>query len=128
METQSVDDNVVAEAKLLFELKNPSYDDVWLEGYELALEEGEEEANPYEVGSTEHEFWTEGWWAGFYGEEPLFDLDGNVLATEEKVDSPVTKTAESKASIGHRIRAVGRLAGGLMFGGALAAMCYDLMM
>ena len=33
-----------------------------------------EDANPFAVNSNESEQWLEGWWAGFYGEEPIYEL------------------------------------------------------
>lgn len=59
--------------KFQFDLKHPTLEECYIFGYECALANVEEEANPYEVASKEGEQWVEGWWAGFYGEEPLFD-------------------------------------------------------
>lgn len=59
--------------KFQFDLKHPTLEECYIFGYECALANIEEEANPYEATSKEGEQWVEGWWAGFYGEEPLFD-------------------------------------------------------
>ncbi|RUR13007.1 transmission trait enhancer LetE [Legionella sp. km772] len=67
--------------KLRFNIEHPSYEECYLFGYECALSEVAEEDNPFRAGSQESEQWLEGWWAGFYGEEPLFDL--NAEADEE---------------------------------------------
>ena len=67
--------------KLRFNIEHPSFEDCYAYGYECALADINEEANPYHLGSNESEQWLEGWWAGFYGEEPLFDL--STLPIEE---------------------------------------------
>ncbi len=75
MNTQS---NVLAHSKLQLNIDVPDLEHCWLEGYE-ALESGsEEEGNPYGESSSEFLQWQTGWWAAFYGEEPLYDYEGNV--------------------------------------------------
>ncbi len=61
--------------KLRFNIEHPSYEECYIYGYECALGDVAEEDNPFRAGSPESEQWLEGWWAGFYGEEPLFSLD-----------------------------------------------------
>lgn len=61
--------------KLRFNIDHPSYEECYLFGYECALAEVVEEDNPFRLGSPEAEQWLEGWWAGSYGEKPLFDLN-----------------------------------------------------
>lgn len=58
-----------------FNLEHPSYEECYLFGYECAISEVEESENPYLPGSEQYEQWAEGWWAGFYGEKPLFSGD-----------------------------------------------------
>ncbi|KTD18182.1 hypothetical protein [Legionella jordanis] len=65
---------ILPDIKLRFNLDHPNLEECYAFGYECALAEMAEEANPYREGSLEHEHWSEGWWAGFYGEKPLFDL------------------------------------------------------
>ncbi|OCH97814.1 hypothetical protein [Legionella jamestowniensis] len=60
--------------KLRFNIEHPNLEECYAYGYECALAEVSEEANPYQYGSAEYEQWTEGWWAGFYGEKPLYEL------------------------------------------------------
>ncbi len=67
--------------KLRFNIEHPSYEECYLFGYECASAEVAEEDNPFREGSQEAEQWLEGWWAGCYGEQPLFDL--NDLASDE---------------------------------------------
>lgn len=67
--------------KLRFNIEHPTYEECYLFGYECAISDVSEEDNPYKKGSQEAEQWLEGWWAGFYGEAPLFDM--NTFASEE---------------------------------------------
>ena len=60
--------------RLQFHIQHPALDAVWMEGYTFATAEGAEEENPYPANTKENEYWTQGWWSGFYGEAPLFDL------------------------------------------------------
>lgn len=58
--------------KLRFNIDHPSYEECYMFGYECAVSEVGEEENPFREGSREAEQWLEGWWAGAYGEAPLF--------------------------------------------------------
>ena len=60
--------------KLRFNIEHPSFEECYAFGYECALAEVSEESNPYSSGSKENEQWVDGWWAGFYGEKPLYEL------------------------------------------------------
>lgn len=73
--------------KLRLNIDHPSYEECYAYGYECALAELDEESNPYREGSDECEHWLEGWWAGFYGEEPLYRL------TEIQEAPPAVDTA-----------------------------------
>lgn len=74
---------VLPHIKLRFNIEHPSYEECYLFGYECALADIEEEENPFPEGSNEADQWLEGWWAGVYGEKPLFNL--NQLAVEEEL-------------------------------------------
>lgn len=65
---------LLPDLKLRFNIEHPSYEECYLFGYECALSEVAEEDNPFRQNSQEAEQWVEGWWAGMYGEKPLFDL------------------------------------------------------
>jgi|GEM_PF-723365 len=60
--------------KLRLNIDHPGYEECYAYGYECAVAEISEDDNPFTEGSDEFEQWSEGWWAGFYGEEPLFSL------------------------------------------------------
>jgi ribosome modulation factor len=76
--------------KFQFDLKHPTLEECYIFGYECALASVEEEANPYASNTKESEHWVEGWWAGFYGEEPLFDwhhlVDREVLDADNDLE------------------------------------------
>ena len=58
--------------KLHFNVEHPTLEESYLYGYECARYDVSEEENPFTEGSKEHEQWSDGWWASFYGESPLF--------------------------------------------------------
>lgn len=55
--------------RLKLNIDQPTLEECWAEGYDVAQKEGDEEANPYREDSMEYQHWNQGWWAGFYGEE-----------------------------------------------------------
>ncbi len=61
--------------QLKFNIDHPSVEESYVYGYEAAKAGVEEDNNPFSPATREGELWAEGWWAGFYGEEPLFTLD-----------------------------------------------------
>lgn len=64
---------ILPHIKLKFNIDHPSYEECYLFGYECGLSEVSEEENPFKEGSQEAEQWLEGWWAGVFGEKPLFN-------------------------------------------------------
>lgn len=66
--------DLLPDMKLRFNIAHPSYEECYMDGYECALSELEESVNPFKSGSREADQWAEGWWAGAYGEKPLFDM------------------------------------------------------
>lgn len=71
--------------KLRFNIEHPSCEECYVYGYECALAEVAEEENPFTKGTLEHEHWLDGWWAGFYGESPLFTLPEERDTASEEV-------------------------------------------
>lgn len=71
---RSNDEKILSDLKLRLDIDYPSYEECYAQGYEASLNSCLEEDNPFAEGSAEYAQWQEGWWAGFYGEEPLFDL------------------------------------------------------
>jgi len=73
------DEQILPHIRLKLALDNPDWQECYAEGYEMARAEVPESENPYEADSSEHEFWQDGWWDGFYGEAPKFEITANQL-------------------------------------------------
>jgi ribosome modulation factor len=84
--------------KLRFNIDHPSYEECYLFGYECGLSEVEEGANPFQVESSEAEQWLEGWWAGVYGEQPLFDMNQLEEEKASEIDAANDKEYHKKHS------------------------------
>lgn len=84
--------------KLKFNIDHPSYEECYMFGYECATSEVSEEENPFREGSQEAEQWLEGWWAGAYGEQPLFDMN----ALEEEFEYLNKETAANDHQYHHK--------------------------
>ena len=67
--------DVVPHIKFRFHVEHPTLEECYSYGYECARADVAEEESPYGAGSHEHEQWLEGWWAGFYEDQPLFTFD-----------------------------------------------------
>jgi len=72
--------------RLRLNMEHPDLEECYTDGYECAKAQLEEEDNPFAAGSLESEQWLEGWWAGFYGDEPLFTLES--LDANDRVEEP----------------------------------------
>lgn len=85
--------------RLQLNTKCPKLEDCWMDGYEAAQAGVEEDDNPFESDSNEHEHWCQGWWAGFYAEEPMYqavgDLDNATKLTTQVVGSGKQAANES---------------------------------
>ena len=75
--------------KLKLNIEYPSVEESYVYGYEAAKAGVEEEDNPFTPKTRESEHWSEGWWAGFYGEEPVFSLDLNDQE-QETIQAPIS--------------------------------------
>lgn len=78
---------------LLLNIEHPGYEESYSFGYECAVAELAEDENPYLPGTEEHNQWVDGWWAGFYGEAPLFTSEPH--STE--ASAPETKSAANES-------------------------------
>jgi hypothetical protein len=61
----------------------------WMEGFSHGKLDLADNFNPYTRGTREHYYWSEGWEAGFYNQEPLFpefsvDLDPVIQLTAKR--------------------------------------------
>lgn len=96
------DTELLPHVKLLFNVKHPTIEESYAYGYECAKYDVPEAENPFAYGSKEHEQWSNGWWDGFYGDEPLFSIDSkdnevipaNDNSYHEEKDSFVLKLFE----------------------------------
>ncbi|WP_025384989.1 hypothetical protein [Legionella oakridgensis] len=77
---------LLSDVKLQFNIKHPSFEECYAFGYECALAEIEEAENPFPSGTKESEQWLEGWWAGFYGEPPIYDLSDYLTRSVDAVE------------------------------------------
>lgn len=76
--------SVLPHVTLHFNIAHPSFEDCYVYGYECALAEITEEENPFQYGTPESEHWSEGWWAGFYGDKPIFELETTSQAANDQ--------------------------------------------
>lgn len=98
--------DVLGDVRLQFNIQNPTLEDCYVDGYELGQAETAEDSNPYQEGTTEFQSWADGWWAGFYGEDALFDLAGNVTAEsaeqQTEIELPTTAANEAQWEVDRR--------------------------
>lgn len=59
-------------------------DECWVQGCLAGLDDLDEAANPYEVGTKEFQFWCDGWWT------VNFDLPRSVLMNESDSEDQVS--------------------------------------
>ncbi len=74
--------SILPHLKFKFNLEHPSLEECYVYGYECACAGVLESENPYRENSREAGEWTEGWWAGFYGNEPLFNENTSSLSDD----------------------------------------------
>ncbi|KTC66454.1 transmission trait enhancer LetE (plasmid) [Legionella adelaidensis] len=77
--------NVLPDIRLRFNIDHPTFEECYAFGYECAMAEVSENENPFKPGTSEYDQWAEGWWAGFYGEEPIYDIKEFLTANTSAV-------------------------------------------
>lgn len=114
------DAQVLSLSKLKLNIDHAPLEEYWMEGYEDGQIDVDESANPYKPGSKSHQQWTEGWWAAYYGEEPLYALDSQV--NHVQVSEPVAVANKIQIPFSTWIQRF------IQFGCAIlvAALCYEL--
>lgn len=60
--------------KLKFDINHPDIEQCYASGYESGMKGSDIENNPYKFDSVLAEQWDEGWWHGFYNEQPIFAI------------------------------------------------------
>ncbi len=83
--------------RMMMAAKLSSTEEEWLGGYECGSLEGEETSNPYSENSQAYMNWSDGWWAGFYHEEPLFNYDGPAASVTPYAEISSTESATVKS-------------------------------
>ena len=58
--------------KMVLSIQSPSLEVAWMEGYAYGQNDFKDSVNPYQQETTVYQYWSEGWEAGFYGEEAMF--------------------------------------------------------
>lgn len=82
--------------RLQFEIENPSLEECYAYGYQAAMAEQGEDINPYKEDTVEYQQWQEGWWAGFYGEQPLYPMNELFESQDDVVISDNKPAANDK--------------------------------
>lgn len=67
-------DELLPYLKLYFEITHPNLDECYTDGLKCAVANKSIDNNPYAAASKEYEYWLDGWFDGFYGKKPLFEL------------------------------------------------------
>lgn len=101
-------EDVVPYLRLMLNVQHPGLEECWIEGYQSAQDEIDEEDNPYQSCTREHEHWLQGWWEGFYGPEastgivnyPLHDKHGHQVQPKLKKNAVLRFTSR----VGNNIR------------------------
>ena len=78
---------LLPDIRLRFNIEHPSFEDCYAFGYECATAEVSEAENPFRAGTKESDQWLEGWWAGFYGELPLYELSNEFEGEQSEIDA-----------------------------------------
>ncbi len=120
----SQDNDILACSRLQLHLDKPDFEEVWLHGYESAFSNEDESVNPYHLGTREYQQWQDGWWAGFYEEDPLFSLAGEVYPEVQSIAEAVI--AEQTSPLKKRFQSILQIAAALL-AGILLVEAVDLM-
>ena len=93
---------ILSYTKLSLHLQNPDLDDVWKMGYETGQNSELNDTNPYQVGSVEHEYWSEGWCSGYYSEDPLFEyVTETSIASENEAANDLSLAGQTTGLLKH---------------------------
>ena len=95
----NTEQQILSHLRLTLNVENPNFEECWAEGYLAAQGNQPEQTNPFDEGSSEGIQWSEGWWAGFYGEEPIYDIETLQLSTlpsGEAANEPVWSKLDLK--------------------------------
>jgi len=112
--------NPLPHVRFQFEMKNLNLEEVWMDGYKMAGSNMTEEDNPHQKGSAEYQHWYDGWWAGYYEEAPLYEIQyeesvsnhANIVKVEagDAANERKYKKPEFKRWVGRVAKIAGALA------------------
>jgi hypothetical protein len=93
----------------------------WMEGYYYGQQGADESSNPFKHDTVEHQYYSDGWWGGFYQEEALFPEHAFEGVTNEAVNEAYVKEVglREREAVGVRSRIIRN--GGILAGLAIAA-------
>ena len=77
-------DELLPYINLKMNLEHPDLEACYAEGYQCALMEGLENESPFGEDTVEHQHWIDGWWDGYYREEPMFNVRDYFMASDEE--------------------------------------------
>lgn len=77
--------DLLPDIKLRLAVSHPSLEECYLAGYEEGFSGALESHNPFQGKSPEFHEWEEGWWAGFYGDAPLYQSAENPSKNKEPI-------------------------------------------
>lgn len=112
--------------KLRFNIEHPNLEECYIFGYECALANIGEEENPFKSGSQESEYWIEGWWAGFYGDKPLYKLAEKEIVTSEPSEVDAANDQFYHDSLGHLFAKVMEITGIIVVSAVVGFQIIDL--
>lgn len=98
--------DVMPDVKFRFHVEHPSIEECYAYGYECARNNIQESDNPYASGTQNHEQWIEGWWAGFYEDQPLFSVDAELPEDHDTILASANDHAFHDARESYLLRAL----------------------
>ncbi|GAB4391616.1 MAG: transmission trait enhancer LetE [Gammaproteobacteria bacterium] len=107
---QPYDHEILARARLQLHIELPDLEECYVDGYESANHKLQETDNPFKEGSSEYQFWADGWYDGYHKAQPLFTLNKRLdhqkhLQTSEHeveiVENPVIKLSNNSTDTQH---------------------------
>lgn len=117
--------DILPHVTLRFNIENADLEDCWVEGYQCASAEIDEEQNPFEADTAEYQQWNQGWWAGFYGEEPIYAVSTDTSFEELPVDAANEESwqkIQTKSWLGKVVKITGAIAATAVIGYQLVDM------
>lgn len=112
--------------KLRFNIEHPNLEDCYIYGYECALSNIGEDENPFISGTKESEHWIEGWWAGFYGDKPPYELSDKEAGLSEPTSLTSANDQLFHENVGHFFATVMEITGIIVLSAVVGFQIIDL--